>query len=82
MNNMILFLRLRFWRNDIVLNAAEKDIKYQSADIKLEIKIRSKALENENFPSEDVIGEFLNTPQCPDIDPQWVLPDINTFIVS
>ncbi|XP_050525670.1 flap endonuclease GEN-like isoform X1 [Daktulosphaira vitifoliae] len=72
--------RLRYWRNDIVLNAVERDIKSQSDDIKLEIKIRSKALKNENFPSEDVIEEFLNTPRCPDVDPKWVLPDINTFI--
>lgn len=73
---------MRHWRNDLVLNAAEKNIKYQTNEIKLELKIRNKAIENKSFPSETVIAEFLTVPQYPEVTAKWVLPDINSFIVS
>lgn len=65
-----------------MLNAAEKDIKSQTNDIKLEIKIRNKAIKNQDFPSNDLIEEFLNTPKCPEVVVKWMLPDINAFVVS
>lgn len=58
------------------------NIKSQTNEIKLELKIRNKALENKNFPSEAVIEEFLKVPKCPKVSPNWVLPDINSFVVS
>lgn len=73
---------MRHWRNDLVLNAAEKDIKSQTNEIKLEVKIRNKAIENKSFPSENVITEFLTVPQYPEVTAKWDLPDINSFIVS
>lgn len=57
-------------------------IKSQTNDIKLELKIRNKALENKNFPSEAVIEEFLKVSKCPEVSTKWVLPDINSFVVS
>lgn len=58
------------------------NIKSQTNEIKLELKIRNKALENKNFPSEAVIEEFLKAPKCQEVSAKWVLPDINSFVVS
>lgn len=77
-----MYFRIRHWRNDLILNAAEKDIKSQTNEVKLELKIRNKALENINFPSEAVIDEFLTVPQYPEVTAKWDLPNINSFIVS
>lgn len=57
------------------------DIKSQTNEIKLELKIRNKALENKNFPSEAVIEEFLKIPNYPEVSAKWIRPDINSFIV-
>jgi len=73
---------LRHWRNDPVLNSAAMDIKSQSDEIKLELKIRNKAIENKSFPSESVIEEFLKVPNYPEVSAKWILPDINSFIVG
>lgn len=73
---------LRHWTNDNVLNDAEKDIKLQTNEIKLELNIRNKALQNKCFPSEAIIAEFLKEPKCPEVYAKWILPDINSFIVS
>ncbi|XP_060873561.1 flap endonuclease GEN [Metopolophium dirhodum] len=72
--------RLRHWRNDPVLNSAAMDIKSQTNEIKLELKIRNKAIENKSFPSEAVIEEFLKVPNYPEVSAKWNLPDINSFI--
>lgn len=72
--------RLRHWRSDTVLNSANMDIKSQTNEIKLELKIRNKAIENESFPSEDIIEEFLKVPNYPKVSAKWILPDINAFI--
>lgn len=58
------------------------DIKSQTNEIKLELKIRNKAIENESFPSEDIIEEFLKVPNYPKVSAKWILPDINAFIVG
>jgi len=73
---------LRHWRNDPVLNSAAMDIKSQTNEIKLELKIRNKAIENKSFPSEAVIEEFLKVPNYPEMSAKWILPDINSFIVG
>lgn len=73
---------MRHWRNNINLNSAEKDIKSQTNEVKLELKIRRKALQNKNFPSEAVIEEFLKVPKYPEVSPKWTQPDINAFIVG
>lgn len=73
---------MRRWRNDVVLNSAAMNIKSQTNEIKLELKIRNKALENKSFPSEAVIEEFLKVPNYPEVSPKWILPNINKFIVS
>ncbi|VVC30028.1 Hypothetical protein CINCED_3A001523 [Cinara cedri] len=76
----IVLDRMRHWRNNLVLNAAEKDIKSQTNFLKLELKIRKKAIENQSFPSEAVIDEFLIVPPYPEVTAKWVLPDINSFV--
>jgi len=73
---------LRHWRNDPVLNSAAMDIKSQTNEIKLELKIRNKAIENKSFPCEAVIEEFLKAPNYPEVSAKWILPDINSFIVG
>lgn len=72
---------MRHWKNDKVLSAAEKDVKLQSNEIKLELKIRKKAMENEGFPSEAIIKEFLKVPKYPEVSVNWSQPDMNAFIV-
>ncbi|XP_025200193.1 flap endonuclease GEN isoform X2 [Melanaphis sacchari] len=72
--------RLRQWKNDTVLNSVVMDIKSQTNEIKLELKIRNKAMENKNFPSEEIIEEFLKEPNYPKVSAKWILPDINAFI--
>ncbi|XP_026806893.1 flap endonuclease GEN [Rhopalosiphum maidis] len=72
--------RLRHWRSDTVLNSATMDIKSQTNEIKLELKIRNKAIENKSFPSEEIIEEFLKVPNYPKVSAKWILPDINAFI--
>lgn len=64
------------------MNAAERDIKSQTNDIKLELKIRNKAIKNQNFPSEAIIEEFLNEPNYPDVSTKWIQPNIDSFIVN
>lgn len=73
---------MRHWRNNTILNAAENNIKSQTNDIKLELKIRNKAIKNKNFPSEELIEEFLKVPKYPEVRTKWILPDINAFIVG
>ncbi|CAH0391924.1 unnamed protein product [Bemisia tabaci] len=53
--------RLKKWRTNKYLDAVEKDKKLLSSDplLKLEVKIRQKALEDPSFPSADIIAEFL-----------------------
>lgn len=58
------------------------NIKSQTNEIKLELKIRNKALENKNFPSEAIIEEFLKVPKCPEVSAKWTLPNINAFVVG
>lgn len=65
-----------------MLSAAEKDIKSQTNEIKLELKIRSKAIKNKSFPSEAIIEEFLKVPKYPEVSAKWTQPDINAFIVG
>lgn len=72
---------MRHWKDDKVLSAAEKDLKLQSNEIKLELKIRKKAMENESFPSEAVIEEFLKVPEYLEVSVNWIQPDMNAFIV-
>ncbi|XP_060835112.1 flap endonuclease GEN [Rhopalosiphum padi] len=72
--------RLRHWRSDTVLNSATMDIKLQTNETKLELKIRNKAIENKSFPSEEIIEEFLKVPNYPKVSAKWILPDINAFI--
>lgn len=73
---------MRNWRNDKVLSDAEKNLKSQTNEIKLELKIRKKAIENNSFPSEAVIEEFLKVPKYPEVSVNWIQPDINAFIVG
>lgn len=73
---------IRHWRSNTVLNAAEKCIKSQTNDVKLELKIRNKAIENKSFPSETVIEEFLKEIKYPEVSAKWILPDMNAFIVK
>lgn len=49
--------------------------------MKLELKIRNKAVEDKSFPSEAVIEEFLKEVKYPEVSAKWSLPDINAFIV-
>lgn len=65
----------------MVLNAAEKDTKLQTNEIKLELKIRNKAIDNKSFPSEEVIKEFLIEPEYSEVSVKWILPNMNAFIV-
>lgn len=73
---------MRNWRNNTILNSSDKNIKSNDNVIKLELKIRNKALENKNFPCEAVIEEFLKVPKYPEVVVKWSLPDINAFIVG
>lgn len=68
----------------MALDEAEKNIKSQTNEMKLELKIRKKALENKSFPSEEVIEEFLKVPKYleSEVSAKWLLPDINAFIVG
>jgi hypothetical protein len=44
--------------------------------------MRRKALQDENFPSQAIIDEFLHRQQLPKLDFGWKQPDIASFIVS
>lgn len=72
---------MRHWKNDKVLSTAEKNLKLQSNEVKLELKIRKKAMKNDSFPSEAVIEEFLKVPKYQEVSVNWILPDINAFVV-
>lgn len=51
--------------------------------IKAELLIRKKALEQPNFPSEEIITEFLNHPPMPkELPTEWSQPNVVKFIVS
>lgn len=50
--------------------------------MKLELKIRKKALENKSFPSEEIIEEFLKVPEYSEVSGKWIQPDIDAFIVG
>lgn len=63
------------------MSAAEKNLKSQTNQIKLELKIRNKAIKNDSFPSEAVIEEFLKVPKYPEVSVNWIQPDMNAFIV-
>jgi hypothetical protein len=44
--------------------------------------MRKKALQNEDFPSQAMIDEFLHRQPLPEADFMWKQPDIVSFIVS
>lgn len=49
--------------------------------IKAELQIRKKALQNHDFPSEDIINEFLQSPQMPEkLCMTWQQPNIVKFV--
>jgi hypothetical protein len=44
--------------------------------------MRKKALQNEDFPSQAIVDEFLHRQPLPKLDFSWKQPDIVRFIVS
>jgi hypothetical protein len=44
--------------------------------------MRKKALQNEDFPSQAMVDEFLHSQPLPKIEFSWKQPDIASFIVS
>lgn len=49
--------------------------------IKAELALRKKALENEKFPNEEIISEFLSEPACvPSLNFNWKQPNLVKFI--
>lgn len=44
--------------------------------------MRKKALQNEDFPSQAMIDEFLHRQPLPKVDFTWKKPEIVSFIVS
>jgi hypothetical protein len=47
-----------------------------------ELKMREKALQNEDFPSQAMMDEFLHRQPLPKLDFTWKQPEIVSFIVS
>jgi flap endonuclease GEN len=47
-----------------------------------ELKMRRKALQDVNFPSQALVDEFLHRQPVPELDLNWKQPDIVSFIVS
>jgi flap endonuclease GEN len=50
--------------------------------ITAELTMRRKALQDENFPSQALMDEFLHRQPLPELDFNWKQPDIVSFIVS
>lgn len=51
--------------------------------IKTELQIRKKAMSNEDFPSEDIIDEFMRKSNNSSVmNLEWCQPNIIKFIVS
>jgi hypothetical protein len=44
--------------------------------------MRKKALQNEDFPSQAMIDEFLHRQPLPKVDFTWKQPEIVSFVVS
>lgn len=77
-----IYLSLRNWRNNKYSNSNENNFNNsQGNETILELKIKNKALENKNFPSEAIIEEFLKVPTCPEVIVKWTLPNIEDFVV-
>lgn len=54
----------------------------QRLSIKSELQIRKKALVVDNFPSQEIIDEFFQTPiQMTDLRLNWSQPNVVKFLV-
>lgn len=57
--------------------------RYKRLAIKTELQIRKKAMLNEDFPSEDIIDEFMQKSNDTNVtDIEWCQPNMIKFIVS
>lgn len=55
----------------------------QRLSIKSELQIRKKALVDDNFPSQEVIDEFFQTPiETTDLKLDWNQPNVVKFLVQ
>lgn len=54
----------------------------QRLSIKSELQIRKKALVDDNFPSQEIIDEFFQTPiEMTDLKLEWNQPNVVKFLV-
>ena len=51
------------------------------SDLKAEIMVRKKALQDPNFPSQDVIDEYLNHEEEEILTYVWFRPNLHKFLV-
>lgn len=59
------------------------NINEEHANIRLGLQLRNKALVNDAFPDEELIGEFLHEKETMNqLDLQWRMPNLEGFIVS
>lgn len=75
--------RIRSWRQNTHLDTIDvKKDKSISPEYKAELQIRSKALQDPDFPCEELLAEFLQTNQrlCPKAKFQWSKPNISQFL--
>lgn len=55
----------------------------QRLTIKAELSIRNKALSDQNFPSQEIIDEFMDRPtNLPPLNLKWKQPNLVKFLVS
>lgn len=54
----------------------------QRLSIKSELQIRKKALTDDNFPSQEIIDEFFQTPiEMKHLELDWSQPNVIKFLV-